>query len=214
MRFNYTMDMEVQTLPTGRTYFTKDGPLPSLTTILGKTSPNKIFIDAWKARVGEEEAARVSKAATDRGTLIHSYAEDYFNNKDLPEILDPTIAHMTKELIKATKSGLEEVWGQEQVLWSLKYGFAGRTDMVGIWKGKPTIIDFKTSKKKKGEKEIRDYFVQGCGYGEAHNELFNTTISDMVIIITNEKYPAQIYEKKTTPFKYELFARCKEYQRL
>ena len=61
---------------------------------------------------------------------------------------------MSRDLIRATERGVEEIWGQEQVLWSNKYKYAGRTDMAGIWKGKPTIIDFKTSKKKKSQKQI------------------------------------------------------------
>ena len=56
---------------------------------------------------------------------------------------------MSRDLIVSVESGIEDIWGQEQVLWSNKYRFAGRTDMTCIWKGKPTIIDFKTSKKKK-----------------------------------------------------------------
>ena len=43
---------------------------------------------------------------------------------------------MSRDLIRATERGVEKVWGQEQVLWSNKYKYAGRTDMVGIWKGK------------------------------------------------------------------------------
>ena len=72
-KYKYTYDMRVDTLPTGRTYFTPDGNYSSITTILGKTS-NNAWLQAWKDKVGEEEAARISKEATDRGTLVHEYA--------------------------------------------------------------------------------------------------------------------------------------------
>jgi len=198
--------MEVDTLPSGRMYHTPDGSYPSLTTILGKTANNP-WLEQWKARVGEEEAARVSKQATDRGTLIHSYAERYFNNEDIwnelrNEAID--VRQMSRDLIKAVESGLEEVWGQEQILWSNKYRYAGRTDMVGIWKGAPSIIDFKTSKKLKQSTQIRDYFIQCCGYAVAHNELYNTAIRNIVVVITVDGKEAQIFEKTAPPFLYEL----------
>ena len=144
-KYKYTYDMKVDTLPTGRTYFTPDGDYPSITTVLGKTANNP-WLQAWKDRVGEEEAARISKEATDRGTLVHEYAEKYFNGEDIHRDLvqeNYDVVQMSKDLIKIAETGVEEIWGQEQILWSNKYKYAGRCDMVGIWKGKPTIIDFK-----------------------------------------------------------------------
>ena len=81
MDINYekTSSVYAETLPTGRTYFTPDGDFPSITTLLGKTSDNQVWLQKWRERVGEEEANRISKEATDRGTLIHEYAEKYFN---------------------------------------------------------------------------------------------------------------------------------------
>ena len=73
MKYNYLTDVKTETLKTGRTYYTPDGAYPSITTILGKTADNT-WLQKWIERVGEEEAARVSKEATDRGTLVHEYA--------------------------------------------------------------------------------------------------------------------------------------------
>ena len=150
-KYKYTYDMKVETLPEGRTYYTPNGDYPSITTILGKTANNP-WLQAWKDRVGEEEAARISKEATDRGTLVHEYAEKYFNGEDIFSDLaqeSSDVIQMSKDLIKIAEAGVEEIWGQEQILWSKRYWYAGRCDMVGIWNGKPSIIDFKTSKKTK-----------------------------------------------------------------
>ena len=173
-KFNYTTEVDTDTLSTGRTYHTPDGSYPSITTVLGKTSDNT-WLQRWIEKVGEEEARRVSKEATDRGTLVHEYAERHFNGEDVwDEIMNERldVRQMSRDLIRATERGIEEIWGQEQVLWSNKYQYAGRCDMVGIWKGKPTIIDFKTSKKKKSTKQITDYYIQGCAYAVAHNEMY------------------------------------------
>lgn len=201
-KFNYLTEVETDTLPTGRTYHTPDGSYPSITTILGKTADNTWLI-RWKERVGEEEAARVSKEATDRGTLVHEYAERHFNGEDVwDEIMNERldVRQMSRDLIRATEKGVEEIWGQEQVLWSNKYRYAGRTDMVGIWKGKPTIIDFKTSKKKKNEKQITDYYIQGCAYAVAHNEMYGTGIQDVAIIMTIDGADPMVFEKSAVPF--------------
>lgn len=216
MKFSYVTDMDVDTLATGRTYHTPDGSYPSLTTILGKTANNP-WLEQWKQRVGEEEAARASKEATDRGTLIHSFAERHFNGDSIWEELRTQpldVRQMSRDLISLVSTGVEEVWGQEQVLWSNKYKYAGRTDMVGIWKGRPAIIDFKTSKKIKQATQIRDYFIQCCGYAVAHNEMYGTGIKDIVVAITVDGKEPQLFEKSATPFLYELQNRRTDYEKL
>ena len=202
MKYNYLTDVETETLKSGRTYFTPDGAYPSITTILGKTADNT-WLQKWIERVGEEEAARVSKEATDRGTLVHEFAERHFNGESITDELKVQtldVRQMSHDLIKMTESGVEEVWGQEQVLWSNKYKYAGRTDMVGIWKGKPTIIDSKTSKKKKYVKQITDYFIQCCAYAVAHNELYGTGIRNMAVLITVDGGEPQIFERDAVPY--------------
>ena len=202
MKYDYLTDVKTETLKSGRTYFTPDGAYPSITTILGKTADNT-WLQRWIERVGEEEAARVSKEATDRGTLVHEFAERHFNGEYITdELLAQTldVRQMSHDLIKMAESGIEEVWGQEQVLWSNKYRYAGRTDMVGIWKGKPTIIDFKTSKKKKYVKQITDYFIQCCAYAVAHNELYGTGIRNMAVLITVDGGEPQIFERDAVPY--------------
>jgi len=216
MKFKYTTELAVDTLPTGRTYHTPDGSYPSLTTILGKTANNP-WLDAWKARVGEEEAARVSKEATDRGTLIHSFAERHFNGERIWEELREQpldVRQMSRDLIKIVEPGIDEIFGQEQILWSNKYKYAGRTDMVGVWKGKPAIIDFKTSKKPKQATQIRDYFIQCCGYSQAHNEMYGTNINTIVVAITVQGKEPQLFEKTAAPFLYSLSARVFDYYRI
>ena len=215
-KYKYTYDMRVDTLPTGRTYFTPDGNYSSITTILGKTS-NNAWLQAWKDKVGEEEAARISKEATDRGTLVHEYAEHYFDNKNIyPDLVKESsdVIQMTRDLIKITESGVAEIWGQEHVLWSTTYNSAGRCDMVGIWKGVPSIIDFKTSKKTKYIKQIKDYFIQCCAYAVAHNEIFGTGIKNIVILITVDGKDPQCFETSAVPFLPELKLRKKQFDLL
>lgn len=218
-------NINATTLETGRTYHTPIGDFPSITTILGKTA-DKLWMDRWKnsliKKLGSEEEAvaemrRISKYATDRGTKVHDYAERHFNGEDIfPELTKDyeyhDIQNMTRNLLRATEEGLDEIWAQEIAVYSNTMRSAGRLDMVGIWKGKPTIIDFKTSKKKKYARDIVDYNIQCCFYAESHNEIFNTKIKDFAIIIAvQDKNEAQIFEGKTIYSKGLLINRINNY---
>jgi len=86
--------------------------------------------------------------------------------------------------------------------------------MVGIWKGKPTIIDFKTSKKKKNQKQITDYYIQGCAYAVAHNEMYGTGIRDIAVLITVHDGEPQIFEKSAVPYLPLLKNRRLEFDKL
>jgi ATP-dependent exoDNAse (exonuclease V) beta subunit len=59
------------------------------------------------------------------------------------------------------------VWCQETALWSASRRYACRVDMVGLWNGIPSIIDFKTSTKPKREEWITDYYLQTTAYARA-----------------------------------------------
>ena len=215
--YSKTDSVYAETLKTGRTYMTPDGDFPSMTTILGKTSDNQVWLQKWRERVGEEEADRISKEATDRGTLVHEYAEKYFNGEDIkPDLMKekPDVRDMTYNLIKAGEKGIEEVWAQEIALWSPSLKYAGRVDLVGLWKGIPTIVDFKTSKKKKNVKQIKDYYVQCAAYAYAHNELFDTNIKQIVILITVQDSGPQIFTGNALNYIPDLKYRVNKYNEL
>lgn len=216
--YNITTSVYAETLPTGRTYFTPDGAYPSITTILGRTSSSQIWLQKWKDKVGEEEASRISKEATDRGTAVHEYLEKYWNGEDIVSDLakEPSnIRFPAKALINGTSKNVTEVWSQEIPVWSPTLKFAGRVDMIGLWNNIPSIIDFKTSKKIKKGKDIKDYFLQASGYAYAHNELFNTSIQKIVIIVAvdGEEDPL-IFEQKAAVFIPELKSRIISYYKL
>ena len=216
--YNITTSVTTETLKTGRTYFTPDGAYPSITTLLGKTSSSQIWLQKWKDKVGEEEAARISKEATDRGTAVHEYLEKYWNGEGILGDLAREPANVrlpAKALINGTSRNVTEVWAQEIPVWSPTLKFAGRVDMIGLWNSIPSIIDFKTSKKIKKGKDIKDYFLQASGYAHAHNELFGTNIQKIVIIVAvdGEEEPL-IFEQKAPVFIPELKSRIIAYYKL
>lgn len=214
--FSICKGIEAVTLPTGRTYKTPAGNFPSITTILGKTAYMP-WLDAWKKRVGEEEAARISKIATDRGTLIHEYLERYWNKEEIREDLakEPRdIRLMTNQLVYASKKSITEVWAQELAVWDEELKVAGRLDMLGKWNGIPAVIDFKTSKKKKRAGDIKDYYVQVASYAKSCNQLFNLNIKKLVILITVETGDMQVFEGFVAPYLPDLRHRINQYYEL
>ena len=79
--------------------------------------------------------------------------------------------------------------------------YAGTTDLVGVWKGKPTIMDFKQTNKPKKREWIDDYFLQGAAYALAHNELYETKIENIAIFMCSRDCEWQLFEVEAQEFK-------------
>jgi genome maintenance exonuclease 1 len=72
--------------------------------------------------------------------------------------------------------------------------YAGTTDLVGVWKGKQAIMDFKQTNKPKKREWIDDYFMQGAAYALAHNELYETNIENIAIFMCSGACEWQLFE--------------------
>jgi len=114
---------------------------------------------------------------------------------DLSDRFGPTGVQMARDLYRRAKAGCpaSEVWCQETALWSASRRYAGRVDLVGVWEGEPAIIDFKTSRKPKQDAWITDYWLQTTAYALAHNELFGSDITQLVLLITCETGEVQTF---------------------
>lgn len=166
-----------------RYYLTPKGVrYPSMTTVLQLLT--KEGIEAWKARVGEEEAQKVLTQASRRGTLIHQLCEDYVNNKDIDKAkLMPSDLENFNNLKKELDQHVGKVYGQEVALFSDYLELAGRVDCIAEWKGKLSIIDYKTARKVKKREHIKNYFMQAAGYAVMFEERFGIPITQLVILM-------------------------------
>ena len=178
-------DLIAETLETGRTYNTPDGKsYPSITTILSILSEESIR--KWRARVGEEEANRVSTRASRRGTAVHEALEKYVNNVTWQELLDtetPDVIQSISSVRDVLDKSLGKVYGQEIPLYSHHLRCAGRVDCVAEFNGQPSIIDYKTSKKLKPKKFIENYFCQEAAYAIMWEERTGMPITQLVTVI-------------------------------
>ena len=160
--------------------------LPSVTTILSATASDekRESIAKWKAKVGEVEAERVKNSAATRGTAMHSYLEYHLNGQGLLDLSDEggVARSMAQTIIDKGLVDLHEIWGNEVVLHYPDL-YAGQTDLVGIYQGRDSIVDFKQTNKPKRDEWIEDYYLQGAAYATAHDCIYNTNIEQTVILL-------------------------------
>jgi len=204
-------ELECETLPTGRTYITPEGnKYPSITTVLSHKS--KAGIIAWRKRVGEEEANKISTQASTRGTAVHQLAEDYLNNKeDWSKGAMPSNLMSFNDIKIILDERLNNIWAQEVPLYSDKFMVAGRVDCIAEFDGELTIVDFKTSRKPKKSEWIDSYFIQAAFYAAAFYERTGVSIKKFAIIITVDGSDPQVFTGNTFDWLPQLLKVREEY---
>lgn len=224
LTYNECRDFANIDRPEGRVYNVPPGLYPSVTTVL-KATANMNGINAWRAKIGEEEADRILEAASSRGTILHKYLEDFLIEYSKPTIDDARhfiknsgleneqlfIQQMVKSVIKQLLIHKYESLAQEFVVWDDELKIAGRCDNLGYWMGKLTLVDFKTARKEKPLAYVQDYFIQATAYCKAHNRMFPEQISRFVIIIANEQGGFQLFTGTPQQYIPNLRYRVKKY---
>ncbi len=187
--------LERETIDGVRYYSIPDvDELVKLVSITSVTSHfNKEIFLNWRKKVGNEEADRITKAATRRGTDMHTLTENYLYNKDLPEV--PPISEFLFKIAKSKINLINKIHALEGPLYSKQLGIAGTVDCIAEYNGELAIIDFKTSKKPKPREWIEHYFVQCMAYGCMLYEMRNISVKKLVIIMACENGECVVYEE-------------------
>ena len=161
--------------------------VPSVTTVLDATG-DKSGITQWRRKVGPAQADAIVQESTLIGSAVHEAIENYLLGKSWNKFTDDRNGFLAKSIsskfISSCLNGIDEVWGLESGL-ILDGLYAGTADCIGLYKGLPAIIDFKTAKKLKRKDWIEDYFLQCSAYANAHNVMFQTSISNLVILMVD-----------------------------
>ena len=174
-----------------RYYTVNDRPMVSITSVTSHFN-KEIFVN-WRKRVGDEEADRITKRSTSRGTKVHTLIENHLLNKDV----DPDTPG-SKMLFLQSKKSLEKInniYALEKSLYSTELGVAGTVDCIAEYDGELSIIDFKTAAKPKPRDWIENYFVQAAAYACMFYELTNIPVKKLVIIMTCENGEVKVYEE-------------------
>ena len=181
---NTLTELQTENIDGRRFYKTPNGNYQSITTLLSALS--KAGIQAWRKRVGETEANRISTKASRQGTAVHSLCEQYIKNEE--GFLTESMPHLVEmfESIQPLLDRIDNVHVTEGALYSDDLQLAGRTDLIAEFDGKPAIIDYKTSRRIKTWSMCHSYFMQGAFYAHAYEERTGIPINNIVIIMAVE----------------------------
>jgi len=194
---NYLGDLELNKKETNgiRLYNLPNGDwVPSITSVTSFYN-RQIFVK-WRKRVGIEEANRITKRATARGTDFHAATELYMLNK---EINWDDFKPLTKFMFIHAKPYLDKInniHAIERTLYSEYLGLAGRVDCIGEYEGELAVIDFKTSEKIKPEEWLENYFVQEMFYASAYYELTGIPIKKLITIMVTPGGEVKVFDKR------------------
>jgi genome maintenance exonuclease 1 len=166
--------------------------LVSITSVISHFSKEKFA--AWRKKVGDEEADRITRKATSRGTDTHTLIEQYLRNMDCNSDVLPISEHLFQIAVPALKR-INSIYALEGSLYSEFLGIAGTVDCIAEFDGELAIIDFKTSKQPKPREWIEGYFVQCCAYACMLHELTGLSVKKFVIIMTCENGECVVYEE-------------------
>lgn len=167
--------------------------LVSITSVISHFSKEKFA--AWRKKVGNEEADRITRKATSRGTDTHTLIEQYLRNMDCNSDVLPISEHLFQIAVPALNR-INSIYALEGSLYSEFLGIAGTVDCIAEFDGELSIIDFKTSKQPKPREWIEGYFVQCCAYACMLHELTGLSVKKFVIIMTCENGELVVYEEK------------------
>lgn len=201
-----------------RTYAVGEKKVPSVTTILSATQSEekRKSLDAWRARVGYQEAQRITTQAATRGTEMHYVLENYIKGIGYWNASkDGAQARMMAHTIVENLEPLKVIYGSEV---SLEYDqrWAGSTDLVGLYKDKPYIIDFKQSNKLKREEWVTDYYYQLAAYSLAHKKNHGPIMGGLVAMCTKDLQfqSFELNEARLAEYEELWFERVEQYYKL
>ena len=182
---NDLKDLKTENIEGKRYYVTPKGnKYVSITSLLGNLSKQSII--EWRRRVGEAEANKISRQASSRGTRVHNICESYIKNQEgILEGVLPDAIDMFNSIVPLLDR-IDNIHVAEGALYSDDLGVAGRTDLIGEFDEKLSVIDYKTSRKKKTWEMCHGYFMQGAFYAHAYEERTGIPINDLIIIMAVE----------------------------
>jgi genome maintenance exonuclease 1 len=205
---NFLGDLELdkKETPGCRLYQLPDGQwVPSITSVTSFYN-RQVFVE-WRKRVGEEEASKVTKKATARGTDYHEAVQRYLENEEVDWNL---FTPVTKFMFHSSKQYLDKInniHAIERTLYSEYLGLAGRVDCIAEYEGELAVIDFKTSTKMKPEKWLENYFVQEMFYASAYYELTEIPVKKLITIMVTPNGEVKVFDKRNKEDYIKLLVR-------
>ena len=159
--------------------------MPSVTSILGAIPERKVKIQAWREAVGEKMANYISAAAVSRGKTLHTLIENHLKNE--PEKSEKITAIEPLGMFRIMQpylNRIDNIHGVEEFLYSKEMGVAGQCDCIAEYKGKLSIIDFKSSSKQRDADYNYSNFLQTSAYAKMYEEIYPQHKIEQTVVLT------------------------------
>lgn len=148
-------------------------------------SPTKIFsgLNVAQAQFFRRAMADKSSAiykAVSSGRKIHRALETDVSR-------DPFERAVLRKFKREIGCDIDETWGREGGLISLRKEFRGKFDGVGVFRGLETVWDYKKVNRMKSESGVKNYFKQCAAYAIAHDEMYDTQIEQLAVMLVAGK---------------------------
>ncbi len=208
-------NLQARTLSSGRKYQTPAGKVyPSVTTITQQHSAKAIA--EWRARIGEEEADRITTLAAAKGSALHDIAENYVRgHKDWAEDITPIGLDLFTPIKVALDKHVNNIRYVEAPLYSDYLRTAGRVDLIAEWDGILSVIDFKSARQRKPRDWCHGYFMQESAYAVMHEERTKKPIKQLVTIISpDDTFDVDIYVESRDDWIGEFINLRKQYAKV
>jgi genome maintenance exonuclease 1 len=149
--------------------------VPSVTSILRLTNPKQPINFNLNYKTDSMEI----------GNYMHKYLEHYVSRDDSfhSDTKNYVIAKkLAQIIIDNFIDNLDEAWGTEvSVLYKNLY--AGTIDLIGKKDERLSVIDYKSSYRKKTKEEMEEYFLQLAAYAIAHDWQYKTNIDSLIVFL-------------------------------
>ena len=194
---NYLGDLELNKKETNgiRLYNLPSGDwVPSITSVTSFYN-RQIFVK-WRKRVGVEEANRITKKATARGTDFHEAVEVYMRNKEINwDDFQPLTRYMFHHALPYLDK-INNIHAIERTLYSEYLGLAGRVDCIGEYEGELAVIDLKHPKRSNQKSGWKTTFVQETFYAAAYYELTGIPVKKLITIMVTPGGEVKVFDKR------------------
>ena len=179
--------------------------VPSITSVTSFYN-RKIFME-WRKKVGNDEANRITKKATTRGTDFHEAAQSYLEGKEISWDNHLPATQFMFHSAKPYLDKIDHIHAIERTLYSEYFGIAGRVDCIAEYDGELAVIDFKTSDKIKPESWLENYFVQETAYACMYYEMTEIPVKKLITIMTTPSGEVKVFDKRNKDEYIKLLVR-------
>lgn len=188
-------------LPEGRRYKVPDTAelYPSVSTVIGAAA-DLSYLEEWRNKIGREAADKITKESARRGTAIHLGCENYLQGLPVKFSHYDHVAKGMFDQLLPVLDGIEEIHAMETQLFSHRLKVAGTVDLIGKYKGRLRVIDWKNSRRVKYREDIPGYFMQAAAYSAMFYELTGIVVKDILIAMTVEDYGLLLFEEKVSDY--------------